>query len=128
PITIAAHKPRMLKLAARYADTWTTLGRAERLEEIRHRNGLVDKYCRKIGRDPRTLRRSYFFYYHDVLEQDGLFAYYESDDAFSEMVRPYIDMGVTEVLISYPCREEQLSVFEKIAREVIPELKEKNNK
>jgi alkanesulfonate monooxygenase SsuD/methylene tetrahydromethanopterin reductase-like flavin-dependent oxidoreductase (luciferase family) len=123
PITIAAHQPRMLKLAARYADTWNTLGRAERLEEIRRRNGLVDEYCREIGRDPRTLRRSYMFYYHGILEQSGIFDYYESEDAFREMVRPYIDMGITEILISYPCRDEQLPVFEKIARDVIPELK-----
>ena len=128
PITIAAHRPRMLKLAARYADTWTTLGRAERLEEIRHRNELVDKYCREIGRDPKNLRRSYWFYDSEILKHDGLFAYYESEDAFREMVRPYIDMGMTEVLLSYPCRDEQLPMFEKIAKEVIPELKAEYNK
>jgi len=128
PITIAAHRPRMLKLAARYADTWTTLGRAERLEEIRRRNGLVDEYCREIGRDPRTLRRSYWLMYLDAEKEKGLFAYYESEDAFREMVRPFIDMGVTEVLLSYPYRDEQLPMFEKIAREVIPELKAEYNK
>jgi len=128
PITIAAHRPRMLKLAARYADTWTTLGRAERLDEIRRRNGLVDDYCREIGRDPRTLRRSYWLMYLDAEKEKGLFAYYESEDAFREMVRPFIDMGVTEVLLSYPYRDEQLPMFEKIAREVIPELKAEYNK
>ena len=128
PITIGANKPRMLKLTARYADTWNTGGPAERLEETRRRNGLVDKYCREIGRDPRTLRRSYWFYYHDVYMKHGLFDYYESEDAFREMVRPYIDMGMTEVLISYPCLEEQLPMFEKIAKEVIPELKAEYNR
>jgi len=58
----------------------------------------------------------------------GLFDYYESEDAFREMVRPYIDMGMTEVLISYPCLEEQLPMFEKIAKEIIPELKAEYNK
>jgi alkanesulfonate monooxygenase SsuD/methylene tetrahydromethanopterin reductase-like flavin-dependent oxidoreductase (luciferase family) len=128
PITIAATGPRMLKLAARYADTWTTLGPAERLEEISRRSGLVDEYCREIGRDPRTLRRSYWFFYSDAEKEKGLFAYYESEDAFREMVRPFIDMGVTEVLLSYPYRDEQLPMFEKIAREVIPELKAEYNK
>ena len=127
PITIAANRPRMLKLTARYADTWTTLGPAERLEEIRRRNGLVDEYRREIGRDPSSLRRSYWFFYSDAEKKRGLFAYYESEDAFSEMVRPYIEMGMTEVLLSYPYRDEQLPMFEKIAREVIPELKEKYN-
>jgi len=44
------------------------------------------------------------------------------------MVRPYIDLGVTEVLLSYPYRDEQLPMFERIAKEVIPELKEEYNK
>jgi len=35
---------------------------------------------------------------------------------------------VTEVLLSYPYRDEQLPMFEKIAREVIPELKAEYNK
>lgn len=127
PITIAANRPRMVKHAARHADTWITLGPAERLEEIRHRNGLGDKYCREIGRDPRTLRHSYWFFYPDIEKQRGLFGYYESEESFREMVRPYINMGMTEVLLSYPYREKQLRVFEKIAREVIPELKAEFN-
>ena len=128
PITIAATRPRMLKIAARHADTWTTLGPAERLKEISRRNGLVDKYCREIGRDPRSLRRSYWLMYSDAEKVKGLFPYYESENAFREMVRPYIDMGVTEVLLSYPYRDEQLPMFEKIARKVIPELKAEYNK
>jgi alkanesulfonate monooxygenase SsuD/methylene tetrahydromethanopterin reductase-like flavin-dependent oxidoreductase (luciferase family) len=128
PITIAATQPRMLRHAARYADTWTTLGSSESLENYRQKNELVEKYCKEMGRDPRSLRRSYWFYYGRVHMQAGLFHYYESEDAFREMVKPYIDTGVTEVLLSYPCREEQLPVFENIARNVIPELKEKYNK
>ena len=128
PITIAAHKPRMLKIAARYADIWTTLGSTERLNEIRRRNGLVDEHCKEIGRDPGTLRRSFWLLYVDAEMEKGLFPYYDSEDAFREMVRPFIDMGVTEVLLSYPYRDEQLPMFEKIAREVIPELKAEYNK
>ena len=100
----------------------------ERLEEIRHQNELVDKYCKEIGRDPRTLRRSYSFYNHNVIVQRGLFDYYESEDAFKEKVRPFIDIGIREVLIDYPCRDEQLPMFEKIAKEIIPELKAEYNK
>ncbi|MHA2394978.1 MAG: LLM class flavin-dependent oxidoreductase [Promethearchaeota archaeon] len=127
PITIAAHQPRMLKNAARYADTWTTLGSAERLGEITKRNNLVDKYCKQFERDPKSLRRSYWFYEHNALTSDGLLDCYMSEDGFREMVIPFIDMGINEVLVSYPCREEQMLVFENIAKEVIPELKEKYN-
>ena len=127
PITIAALRPRMLKITARYADTWNTLGKAEDLDEIRHRNELIDKYCKEIGRNPRSLRRSYWFYYPEVRKRRGLYVSYESEDAFRETVRPYIDMGMSEILLCYPTREEHLPTFEKIAKEVIPELKEKYN-
>lgn len=56
--------PRIMKHAARYADAWNTFSGLdifeERLEEIRRRNELVDKYCREIDRNPQSLRRSYF--------------------------------------------------------------------
>ena len=119
PITIAASQPRMLNIAARYADTWTTLGSADNLEEIRNKTMLIDKYCREYGRDPGSIRRSYWFYEHGALASDGLLGCYESEDAFREMVMPFIDMGITEVLLSYPCREEQLAVFENIYSKVL---------
>ena len=128
PIIIAANQPRMLKNAVRYANTWTTLGSAEGLEDVRKRNTLVDKYCNQLGRDPRTLRRSFWLYEHNALASNGLLACYESEDVFSEMVKPFIDMGMNEILVSYPYQEEQTPVFEKIAKEVIPELKEEYNK
>jgi hypothetical protein len=43
------------------------------------------------------------------------------------MVQKLVDMGITELLLYYPFHEEQLPMFKKIAREVIPELKEKYN-
>jgi alkanesulfonate monooxygenase SsuD/methylene tetrahydromethanopterin reductase-like flavin-dependent oxidoreductase (luciferase family) len=128
PITIAANSPRMLKNAVRYADSWTTLGSSEMFEEISDRNTLVDSYCRDLGRDPRTLRRSYWIYEHSALESGGFLNIYESEDAFRETVSRFIDLGMNEVLLSYPCREEQLPVFVNIARDVIPELKKKYNK
>jgi hypothetical protein len=39
------------------------------------------------------------------------------------MVRSYVDVGVTEIHLLYPHRDEQLPDFERIAREVIPALK-----
>jgi len=98
------------------------------LEEVRHKNELIDGYCREIGRDPRSLRRSFWLMDMDAEKEKGLFEYYESEEAFRETVRPFIELGVTEVLLSYPYRDEQLSMFEKIAREVIPELKAEYNK
>jgi len=132
PITIAAIGAIMLKHAARYADTWNSfsIGNTfeEQLEETRKRTQLVDKYCSDIGRDPSSLRRSYLMYDVGARTKGGLINYYDSEKVFVDMVRKLIDVGITEFLLYYPFREEQLPIFEKIAREVIPELKEKYNR
>jgi alkanesulfonate monooxygenase SsuD/methylene tetrahydromethanopterin reductase-like flavin-dependent oxidoreductase (luciferase family) len=128
PIAVAANQPRMIKLAVRYADTWTTLGSPKMLDEIQRRNRLADKNCNELGRDPRSLRRSYWMYEHNALAGEGLLECYRSEDYFRELVSSFIEMGINEILVSYPCREEQLPVFENIAEEVIPELKEIYNK
>jgi len=58
----------------------------------------------------------------------GLINYYDSEKVFVDMVQKLVDVGVTEFLLYYPFRGEQLPMFEKIAREAIPELKEKYNR
>jgi len=133
PITIAALGPIMLKYAARYADTWNTYSTSktfeEQLDETRKRTQLVEKYCSDIGRTPSSLRRSYLMY--DVGARTGrgygMINYYDSEKVFVDMVQKLVDVGITEFLLYYPFRGEQLPMFEKIAREVIPELKEKYN-
>jgi alkanesulfonate monooxygenase SsuD/methylene tetrahydromethanopterin reductase-like flavin-dependent oxidoreductase (luciferase family) len=54
PVLIAAHKPRMLQLTARYADQWNTawIGQVEALAE--RRDPLLAA-CTEVGRDPSTL-------------------------------------------------------------------------
>ena len=128
PIAIAANQQRMIKNAVRYADTWTTLGSPKMLDEIQRRNKLADKYCNELGRDPRSLRRSYWMYEHNALASEGLLMCYESEDYFRELVLSFIEVGINEILVSYPCREEQMPVFEKIAQNVIPELKKEYNR
>jgi alkanesulfonate monooxygenase SsuD/methylene tetrahydromethanopterin reductase-like flavin-dependent oxidoreductase (luciferase family) len=131
PITIAAMGSIMLKYAARYADTWNSFSRGntfdEQLDETRRRNQLVDKYCTDIGRAPSSLRRSYLMYDGEARTRGGLINYYDSEKVFVDMVQRLVDVGITEFLLYYPFHEEQLPMFEKIAREVIPELKEKYN-
>lgn len=133
PITIAALGSIMLKYAARYADTWNTLSTSktfeEQLDETRKRSQLVDKYCSDIKRAPSSLRHSYLMYDVEArTRRGGMINYYESEKVFADVVQKLINVGITEFLIYYPFNEEQLPVFEKIAREVIPELKEKYNR
>jgi alkanesulfonate monooxygenase SsuD/methylene tetrahydromethanopterin reductase-like flavin-dependent oxidoreductase (luciferase family) len=133
PITIAALGPTMLKYAAQYADTWNTYSTnntfEEQLNDVQKRTQLVDKYCTDIGRAPSSLRHSYLMY--DVAartKRGGMINYYDSEKIFVDVVQKLINVGITEFLVYYPFSAEQLPTFEKIARDIIPELKKKYNR
>lgn len=123
PITIAAMGPSMLKLAARYADTWNSIPGEWRespdkmLEHTRRRNKLLNDYCEEIGRDPQTLRRSVLVF---GSEAETVF---NSVEAFGEVIRRYRSAGITEFIFYYPFRREQIPIFEQIAKEIIPKLR-----
>jgi len=120
PIIIAANGPVMLKRAAELADNWNTISYAATLDgqlaEMRQRMRAIDAHCAAIGRDPGSLRRSY-------LMLDAV-RYYGSTQLFGDTMRRFIDLGVSEIGIGYPRDAAQLAIFEEIAREVIPRLKE----
>jgi alkanesulfonate monooxygenase SsuD/methylene tetrahydromethanopterin reductase-like flavin-dependent oxidoreductase (luciferase family) len=127
PITIGAYRPLMLKYTARYADVWNRIGGLSEgeLEEVRYQNKLLDQYCTDIGRDPETLRRSYVMCEHTAMRNLGPMLIYESTDAFTEGVKRCLDVGINEFILGYPNVDEQIPMFEKIARDIIPELREK---
>lgn len=65
PLTLAAHGPRTLRIAARYASTWNTIAardlpRDEALAQAKERSTLLDRYAEEAGRDPKDIRRSVF--------------------------------------------------------------------
>jgi alkanesulfonate monooxygenase SsuD/methylene tetrahydromethanopterin reductase-like flavin-dependent oxidoreductase (luciferase family) len=130
PITIAAMGPVMLRHAARYADTWNSLSFLKdfqaQLDETRDRVQRIDEACRAIGRDPASLRRSYLMFDAGARAGGGLINYYASEDVFGDMVQRVIALGISEVGLYYPARNEQRPVFERIARDVIPGLKAKH--
>jgi hypothetical protein len=123
-----------MRLAARYADGWNCLGGqpypqaetgirvtlAEVVAEIQRLNALLDTYCREIGRDPATLRRSVLAYrpVPDPLA---------SLDTFDEYVGHYRELGVEELVLYWPPLDnvlgrrpitmEQQARFERIATE-----------
>ena len=119
PIVIAANGPVMLRRAVELADNWNTISYAasleEQLAETRERTRSVNRYCTEIGRDPASLRRSYL-----ILDAGR---YYGSTQIFADTMRRFIELGISEIGVGYP-QANQLSVFEAIARETIPRLKE----
>jgi alkanesulfonate monooxygenase SsuD/methylene tetrahydromethanopterin reductase-like flavin-dependent oxidoreductase (luciferase family) len=55
PILIAGNgERRTLRLVAQYADMWNGYGDAE---TIRAKNDVIDRWCTKLGRDPREVER-----------------------------------------------------------------------
>ena len=123
PILLAAMGKKMLRLAAAHADTWNSFGGfgLETLEDVfqktRERSEFLDEACRQIGRDPHTLRRSLLAY--------GPLAgkIFESADSFRLIVKIFRKIGISEFIAYYPEDEKQQKNMERIAREVIPDLK-----
>ena len=114
PFTLGAHRPRMLAIVARYADSWNSYGPPG---VIRERNAVLDEQCAAIGRDPGSLRRS--LYYSIAREADP----WASVDAFQEVVGRYREVGIDEFILDHP-KDEQLGVIEKVAADVLPKLRQ----
>jgi alkanesulfonate monooxygenase SsuD/methylene tetrahydromethanopterin reductase-like flavin-dependent oxidoreductase (luciferase family) len=96
PLMVSGNGPRMLKIAAQYADTWNTFGGIEikSFEEMllltRERNARLDNYCAEIGRDPTTLLRSVLIYTNEEYQR-----IYSVSGAFEEIVKRYQEIGIT---------------------------------
>ncbi|MCG3256759.1 MAG: LLM class flavin-dependent oxidoreductase [Candidatus Heimdallarchaeota archaeon] len=127
PITIGAHKPLMLKLTARYADSWNTLGDISALEDtietLQKQNDLLDEYCEEIGRDPQTLRRTFGIYESEAMHNIGPMKLYSSPEILEDIVKKCHEIGITEITFPYPFVEDEIPAFEKLSQEVIPELR-----
>lgn len=68
PIVISARGPKMMQLAARYADGWNWWSAAPVDDgDLRELIGEVDRACAAAGREPRSLSRSLDLYSLDPL-------------------------------------------------------------
>ncbi len=57
PIILGAFKPRMLRLAARYADGWNVSSSG--LQRYRRMASEFERACAEVGRDPASVSRSW---------------------------------------------------------------------
>ena len=114
PITMGAHQPRMLRICARFADRWNSYGT---VDEMAHRNGLLDEACQEIGRDPSEIIRSFYGWIPN-LTLVGMPDPWTGPDAFSEVVGRYAEIGVNEFIFDQP-RADQLDNAAAIAAEVL---------
>jgi F420-dependent oxidoreductase-like protein len=110
PFVLAAHKPKMLRIVAEYADTWNSFGT---VDEMRARNAILDEQCQALGRDPKAIVRS-LYGWAAMMPADP----WESVGAFEDMVGSYVEAGVNEFLIDQP-RPDQEAVLERVAADVL---------
>jgi alkanesulfonate monooxygenase SsuD/methylene tetrahydromethanopterin reductase-like flavin-dependent oxidoreductase (luciferase family) len=125
PLTVAAHGPRMLRLAARYADGWSSWGgygietEADFYQATQERSARFDDYCVELGRDPSTIR-------HSVVCFPPLTPW-KSVEYFHDMVGRFRAMGIDEFVLYLPdpsrAEQQEWAVLEEIASSVLPALR-----
>ena len=129
PILIGARGKNMLRHVAEYADTWNTLGGFgsydERFDAIKQQCELLDNYCKEIGRNPESIRRSYLIYEPKAISSMGKMDVYEDTEMLTDVVRRCNTLGISEIIMGYPLIDEQIPAFERMAQEVVPELRER---
>jgi alkanesulfonate monooxygenase SsuD/methylene tetrahydromethanopterin reductase-like flavin-dependent oxidoreductase (luciferase family) len=127
PLVAAALAPKMMGHTARFADTWNTMSFDAdfdaQLVEVRDRVELMDKLCEQVGRDPKSLRRSFNIFDAEARTQGGRLRYYEDPDLFTRLVTELTVIGFTDIGVYYPTLPDQIPSFEKIANDVIPGLR-----
>ena len=118
PLLIAAHRPRMIRLAARYADVWDTFpplpaaATAGMADTLAVRVRLFEQACREAGRDPGTVRRSTW--------TGG--AVLRSADVFRAWVEEHRGLGFTDFTTGLPGPEHHGEV-RRIASNLLPALR-----
>ena len=118
PLLIAAHRPRMIRLAARYADQWDTFPELPGTatdgvsEGIDARVRRFDAACLDAGRDPASIRRSTW----------AAAEVASSEDAYLDFVRRHRSLGFTDFMTVLP-PAAGLATLGRIARDRIPELR-----
>jgi hypothetical protein len=110
----------MLGDAARHAEVWNGMSVAttfeEQLDETRQRVSAMDTRCAAIGRDPATLRRSYYMADSTRPQTGGAVRNYESEDVFVSVARPLAALGISDLVLLYPWTDSDVPMFERIAR------------
>lgn len=118
PLLIAAHRPRMIRLAARWADQWDTFpelpGTATDgvTSTVDERIAMLDAALAEAGRDPRSIRRSVW----------GGPEVLASEAAFEAFARRHLALGFTDIT-AVP-RDVPEARLRRIATEIVPALRE----
>ena len=126
PITIAAHGPTMLRIAAERADGWSSWGGYgvetddQMFAVTRDRSVRFDELCREAGRDPTAIRHSLCVF--------PPLTPWESVAYFEGMVGRYREIGIDEFVLYWPRNwrdaPHEDRVFEQVCADVIPAIRQ----
>ncbi|HEY3872663.1 MAG TPA: LLM class flavin-dependent oxidoreductase [Actinocrinis sp.] len=102
PLMVGGEGPRMLRLAARYADQWNT-GYMGAPETMAGKFARIDEACRDVGRDRATLGVSALIglWFPDLLpEQPGAFdtPLTGTPEEIATAMRGYAEIGVEHIM------------------------------
>jgi alkanesulfonate monooxygenase SsuD/methylene tetrahydromethanopterin reductase-like flavin-dependent oxidoreductase (luciferase family) len=139
PVVVGAFKPRMLRLAARYADWWNVSSTGP--DKYRAMVEELERACAEAGRDPSTVGRSWVGGCACAPTQQEAEAFaaglYGPDHASGDydfvgtpaqlldQMRPLIDLGITYFILDcggFP----DLTTLNLLAHEVLPALNSAN--
>jgi alkanesulfonate monooxygenase SsuD/methylene tetrahydromethanopterin reductase-like flavin-dependent oxidoreductase (luciferase family) len=126
PITVAAHGPKMLRIAAEFGDGWSSWGgydiasEEQFFEVTRERSATFDDLCSSLGRDHASIRHSLVCF--------PPLTPWESTDYFEDMLGRYRAIGIDEFVLYWPqnwrAAEHEESVFEAAAHDLMPKYRE----
>jgi alkanesulfonate monooxygenase SsuD/methylene tetrahydromethanopterin reductase-like flavin-dependent oxidoreductase (luciferase family) len=126
PITIAAHGPKMLRIAAQYAEGWSSWGgygvetEQDFYAVTADRCARFDDLATELGRDPREIRHSLVCF--------PPLTPWESTEYFTDLVGRFSAVGIDEFVLYWPgtWREEPRgeAVFDEVTSDVMPCLRD----
>lgn len=115
PLMLGAHGPRMIEIAAQYADSWNSRGTPE---EMRDRNKRMDEACHRHDRAPGDVKRSMLYVVAQMPDEHP----WDSTDAFEDFVGRFSEAGVQEFIFQPP-PADQLDIVERVATDILPKLR-----
>jgi alkanesulfonate monooxygenase SsuD/methylene tetrahydromethanopterin reductase-like flavin-dependent oxidoreductase (luciferase family) len=131
PLLIAAEGPRMLKIAATFADNWNALASfkyssQEALQHVRDNNLRLTELALELGHDPDSITRSFCVGWTN--DQP-----FESLGAFQDFIGRYAEAGIQQFMLGYWEEQEEprpvpirhissIDMLERIAQQVNPEM------
>jgi alkanesulfonate monooxygenase SsuD/methylene tetrahydromethanopterin reductase-like flavin-dependent oxidoreductase (luciferase family) len=134
PLMLGAFKPKMLRLAAKYADGWNVSSSS--INKYRPMVEAFERACAEVGRDPSTVRRSWIGGCACAPTQaeaqalagdrfspnsDEDFGFVGTPPQLIEQMRPFIALGVDYFILDcggFP----NLTTLEMLINEVLPAL------